>query len=404
MGLLDIFNDPYQPSASIGTAGLLSPEDKLMALFQGLSGAGMAMAQPGLSKGQALAMGLGGLGQGMARGRQTALQERLFLEKLMDQQRQKAARDQYLKDNPQYAGIAGAAPGEFFSQAAKNAIPQAPTPPKMGELRKYSVGDKEVTQEWTGQGWQNLGEGGRFHEPWRDPNYVQTQKDIRAAGAPNMSVRLDQGPQFGTIPPGHTLERTPTGYQMTPIPGSPAALALQKEKDAKTEATAQRAQATDVVTQDIRRALDLMDQAILPTTGALGPMVAQIGGTNAGDIKALVDTVKANTAFDKLAEMRKASPTGAALGSVTERELALLAAVRGNLEQSQSAEQFRRNLTRLNNTMLDIVHGPGAGPDRIADKTEARPPEPKPAGRKVVIQNGMRFDATTGEYLGQAKP
>jgi hypothetical protein len=129
MGLLDIFNDPYQPSASIGTAGLLSPEDKLMALFSGLSGAGMAMAQPGLSKGQALAMGLGGLGQGMARGRQTALQERLFMDRLANQQRQQKAQDDYLAANPQHAALARAVGPEAFKTLLDRSIPKkAETP------------------------------------------------------------------------------------------------------------------------------------------------------------------------------------------------------------------------------------------------------------------------------------
>lgn len=95
MGLLDLFNDPYQPSASSATAGLLSPQDKLMALFQGLSSAGIHMAQPGLGRGQALAMGLGGFGQGMAQGNQQALQQRLIEQRLAEQQRKQLAADRF---------------------------------------------------------------------------------------------------------------------------------------------------------------------------------------------------------------------------------------------------------------------------------------------------------------------
>ena len=62
--------------------------------------------------------------------------------------------------------------------------------------------------------------------------------------------------------------------------------------------------------------------------------------------------------------MRQASPTGAALGSVTERELSLLQATTGNLEQSQTAAQFKDNLRRLKNVHLDIIHGEGNGPPR----------------------------------------
>jgi hypothetical protein len=41
--------------------------------------------------------------------------------------------------------------------------------------------------------------------------------------------------------------------------------------------------------------------------------------------------------------MREASPTGGALGSISESELGLLKATLGSLRQSQSQEQFQAN-------------------------------------------------------------
>lgn len=70
-------------------------------------------------------------------------------------------------------------------------------------------------------------------------------------------------------------------------------------------------------------------------------------GSPAADLKANIDTLTADTAFSTLQEMRDNSPTGGALGSVTERELELLAARRSSLLQSQSPQQFRENLARL---------------------------------------------------------
>lgn len=125
MGILDMF----EPSASTNTAGLLSPQDRLMSLFQGLSQAGMGMSMPGLGKGQALAMGLGGLGQGMAMGNRQALQQQLFLQQLAEKKKQQDAQEEYLKANPHLAGIARAAPAEFFKTLADRATPkQAETP------------------------------------------------------------------------------------------------------------------------------------------------------------------------------------------------------------------------------------------------------------------------------------
>jgi hypothetical protein len=214
-------------------------------------------------------------------------------------------------------------------------------------------------------------------EPAAGPGGLQGQRnkrtgewkpaDMRPVTNVNTNVQSGpQGPQFGPIDKGYAMRQNPDGsYEQYAVPGGPAALEEERRRRAESEGTRQQAQSADIVTGDITRAISLMNSAVLPTTGAIGGALSGVGGTSARDVAGLLDTIKANTAFDKLAEMRKASPTGAALGSVTERELALLAAVRGNLEQSQSDAQLRYNLARLNNTVLDIVHGPSRGPARM---------------------------------------
>jgi len=390
MGLLDSFGDLDEPAGGSGTLGLLSKQDRLMALFQGLTQMGATMAQPGMSGWQGFAQGLGGFGQGMAKGNQQALQQRLFLEKLMEQKKQKEARAALAAD-PRYAAhksLIEAAPEQFFKSAAENALPKDHAP------QVVAPGSHLV-----GRDGKPIFQAPAAPKDWQDPEYIKAQQAIRAAGKPSMSVNLSQGPQFGTIPPGHVLRQNPDGsYAMAPIDGSPAAREVAKEQEAKGEAQAQRSTAADVVSQDIRRTLELMDKSTLPTTGAAGSVVAKVGGTGAHDVSKLLDTVKANTAFDKLAEMRKASPTGAALGSVTERELALLSAVRGNLEQSQSDEQLRRNLIRLHNVTMDVVHGPGKGPERLAEPAAAKPPggDKPPAGATPFVGQTAR-NKKTGE-------
>ena len=80
------------------------------------------------------------------------------------------------------------------------------------------------------------------------------------------------------------------------------------------------------------------------TTGFGGALLNAIPGTPAYDLKADVETLLANSGFDRLQEMRDNSPTGGALGQVSERELGLLQASAQNLMQSQSKAQFLRNL------------------------------------------------------------
>jgi hypothetical protein len=128
--------------------------------------------------------------------------------------------------------------------------------------------------------------------------------------------------------------------------------------------TKEEKQVGSVVVQDIDRAIKTMDTATLPTTGATGYLLSNIGGTAARDVAGLIDTVKANAGFAELQKMRNNSPTGGALGQVSEREIAYLQSTIGNLEQSQSKEQLQDNLRRVKNTYMDIVHGEGKGPPR----------------------------------------
>ena len=84
------------------------------------------------------------------------------------------------------------------------------------------------------------------------------------------------------------------------------------------------------------------------TTGFIGSQLSKVPGTPAYDLGRTLDTLLASAGFETLAEMRANSPTGGALGSVTERELALLQATWGSLQQAQSKEQFETNLDRFN--------------------------------------------------------
>jgi hypothetical protein len=90
-----------------------------------------------------------------------------------------------------------------------------------------------------------------------------------------------------------------------------------------------------------------MAQSSDVSTGITNATTGWIGGTPAFDLNATVDEITSNIGFDELRAMRAASPTGAALGSVTERELALLQSVIGSLRASQSREQFEYNLQRV---------------------------------------------------------
>jgi hypothetical protein len=101
------------------------------------------------------------------------------------------------------------------------------------------------------------------------------------------------------------------------------------------------------------------------TTGPVGAISKNIPGTWAYDLDKDVDTLRARVGFNELAAMRAASPTGGALGNVTEKELAMLQAAGSNLEVGQSGDQFRSNLDRLEGTVK--ARQPGLTPETAVD-------------------------------------
>jgi hypothetical protein len=92
---------------------------------------------------------------------------------------------------------------------------------------------------------------------------------------------------------------------------------------------------SSIVLSSIGRAKQLVGPWTTGPGAALKDFPVFGQSTDAGSLDNLLKTIKTNLGFDKLDEMRANSPTGAALGNVTEKELAFLQAVRGSMEQAQ---------------------------------------------------------------------
>ncbi len=163
-----------------------------------------------------------------------------------------------------------------------------------------------------------------------------------------------------------------------PYAGGSVATAQAEAADKADKAKAQQSVGANVVTSDVDRTISLINRSPLTTTGFLADFANKIGGSASRDVAGLIDTLKANAAFDRLQAMRNASPTGGALGNVSDTEGKLLSAAIGNLEQSQSKDQLIYNLKRVKNIYLDIIDGPGNGPrEPLTPASQAGgPPQP----------------------------
>ncbi len=83
------------------------------------------------------------------------------------------------------------------------------------------------------------------------------------------------------------------------------------------------------------------------TAGIFGAAISSLS-QKSKDLRANLDSVKANIGFKELEDLKAA---GGTLGALSENELAMLQALLTNLEQSQSPEQLKENLNDLKDSL-----------------------------------------------------
>lgn len=118
----------------------------------------------------------------------------------------------------------------------------------------------------------------------------------------------------------------------------------QAEAPKRQQRFQQALQAARNVETSIDRALQMIGPM---STGFVGARLRGVEGSPAYNLAAEIETVKANLGFDRLQQMREASPTGGALGAIAVQELVALQSTVANLDPNQSPEQLRANLQRV---------------------------------------------------------
>lgn len=172
-----------------------------------------------------------------------------------------------------------------------------------------------------------------------------------------------RGQDMGAATARRGQDITMRGQDMTSATAQAKLDAKQAEKD---EMKAKQAR-SQVSTAD--RVIGVVDEALglanWRTTGGVGAATRSLPGGGAGsdayDLSKAVDTIKANLSFQELQRMRAESPTGGALGSITERELDLLGSTVANLDPNQDDDTLRANLAKVKQHMENIKELQAAG-------------------------------------------
>ena len=147
--------------------------------------------------------------------------------------------------------------------------------------------------------------------------------------------------------------------------------AMNAGKGKGTGSNSTKQASSDIVNDAGARALEIIQNDIADDgalnnyfTGATGwaGLLSGMPNSKAKTLGNLLTTIKGNAGFDKLQAMREASPTGGALGQVSNFELEQLNAAFGNLDQTNDPVELRENLINLIHVYNNIIHGEGNHP------------------------------------------
>lgn len=239
------------------------------------------------------------------------------------------------------------------------------------------VGDKNIVQ---GSG--STDDIKEWNEAGRPGTLEQWISTTRKSSNPKSTANVGpDGTEYADPPKDMAWKRDATGnIEINPETKLPIAVPVEggpvdaERKSAEANAATladSKAGTADVVTEDIDRIIGMIEDpansGLKGTTGLAATIGQYIPGHPAFDASRLADTVRANIGFDKLQEMRAASPTGAALGPVSDFENRLLQATAGNLELPQSKDQVLFNLRRVRKLYEKITTGGGIKDQKEAD-------------------------------------
>ncbi|KIC39357.1 hypothetical protein [Leisingera sp. ANG-M7] len=235
----------------------------------------------------------------------------------------------------------------------------------------------------------------------------KTQADINAgllpAGTPLTSkgttVNVNTGDPANQLP---IVDKPPKGFQRRwdadrgtfvdePIPGGDVETERSDAGRKSDLAQAGYQRKSDIVNSNIDKAMQMLDESGRWVAG-FGSMLSGVPESGARDFQAVLDTVKANLGFEELQAMRDASPTGGALGAVTEKEIAFLQAIQGNLDAAQSPARLRSVLQEIKDRRAEFA----AERERILSKNQT-------AAQAAELQDRVRgmpnFQTMTDDEL-----
>jgi hypothetical protein len=268
-----------------------------------------------------------------------------------DQQQQQQTLQQLQQSLQGLPNQAGNPYGPIIQQLAKTPGGAEEALKLIGPMAAYQPAEVKLKPIWDNatKSMKYVPESQAVNQPSDMP--LSAQEELKRAGAQNISIKSGPDFQVGQIPEGYVLRKDEKGgVYLEKLAGSPAEQAAQTQK-------ARAEQAAGIIHTKVQEAKEIMSSADLPTTGMAGQWLNRVGGTAANDLRTTIDTIKSNVGLDTLQKLRQASPTGGGLGQISDRENEILQSAVASLDQSQSRDQFIKNLNQVDTIYGKIING-----------------------------------------------
>lgn len=202
-------------------------------------------------------------------------------------------------------------------------------------------------------------------KPAKDQFHVATAAEKQAAGVdPNLPFQV--GPDGKMVPIGPTGKGSP--FAGNKLAGQMGAFMEQNRQ---------------VVNESIDKAIKAASDSV--AGGLYAKALRHLPGSAAYDFAQTLDTIRSNIGFDKLQDMRNNSPTGGALGQVSDLENKLLQAALGSIDPDQSVAQLTSNLKRLKQAYATFSNALKKEASTVPEGTIIRNPT---TGARKVMRNG----------------
>lgn len=258
------------------------------------------------------------------------------------------------------------------------------------DLYKRATKDPNLTET---EAARLAGNNSTENDFWEEYGRIIDDRGNKMNASANLGANLSK--DFYITNPEEVARGLPP--KAAPIEGTETAQKVEATEEAKVTKRQNEISAADVIVSSIGRIRESLDRQekgeSLTGAGSLQGIAGALPlATEAGNVYDELNTIRANLGFEQLQKMRDSSPTGGALGPVSDYENRLLQGTVETLNQNRDPDVLKARLERLEVRYRAVMTPSDTDPSKSVAERDAQllRQDPSPEARS-------EFDEIYGE-------